>query len=219
MSKFSPLYKYWTTTHARQKVDFDVDQLVSSTNALSLNQSEASYLNQTEWIHLYTVGSNNSVLAKTPNSVRTEFNIRNNIAHISIGEQYGILKNVSFSRTQIPGKLEAALESSKDRSEKNLLFQNKYDASIEIFGNPVFKPGMLIWLDPRALGLGSIDTYGRIRYGNAFRYELGIGGYYRVVNVSNELSSGLYVTKIQTVAELDLKDIHREKSKENKRGT
>ena len=100
-----------------------------------------------------------------------------------------------------------------------MLFQNKYDASIEVFGNPVFKPGMLIWLDPTALGLGSVETYGKLKYGGAFRYELGIGGYYRVHNVSNELSSGRYVTKIQATPELDLKDISRIKSQKKQQGT
>jgi len=220
MQRTSEMYKYWTRTHDRLKKPFDVDSLVASTKARGQSDSTNSSINQTEWIHLYTVGSNNDILANTANDVRSGFNNFNNIAHIYIGGQKGILKNVSFSRTQIPGKLEAALEAGNDKNAKrNLLFQNKYDATIEIFGNPIFKPGMLIWLDPTAIGLGSVETYGKLRYGKSFRYELGIGGYYRVVNVSNELSSGFYVTKLQTVAELDLKDIYRIKNRQKQKGT
>jgi len=217
--KNSEMYKYWTRTHDRPKQTFDVDSLVASTRARGQSNSTNSSINQTEWIHLYTVGSNNDVLANTTNSVRSGFNNFNNIAHIYIGGQQGVLKSVSFSRTQIPGKLEAALEAGNDKNAKrNLLFQNKYDATIELYGNPIFKPGMLIWLDPTGIGLGSVETYGRLRYGDSFRYELGIGGYYRIYNVSNELSSGLYVTKLQTTAELDLKDIYRIKNRQKQKG-
>ena len=173
----SEMYKYWTRTTDRLKKPFDVDSLVRSTQIRGQNNSMNASINQTEWIHLYTVGSNLDVLANTPNFERSGFNKFNNIAHIYIGGQRGILKDVSFSRTQIPGKLEAALAAGNDNNAiRNLLFQNKYEASIELFGNPVFKPGMLMWLDPTALGLGSVETYGKLKYGGAFRYELGIGG-------------------------------------------
>jgi hypothetical protein len=156
---------------------------------------------------LYTVGSNSDFLAKQKGG--SAFNISNDIPHYYIGGQKGVLKSVNFSRTQIPGKLEAALSAGGDPTRKNLLFQNKYDAEIEIFGNPVFKPGMLIYLDPRGIGLGSIDTYNTSKSpdGVDFRYDLGIGGYYRVVNVSNDIASGVFTTKITTVAELDLRDM------------
>jgi hypothetical protein len=209
MQKDSEVYKYWTRNQDRPKATIDVDSVVSSTRQRGQNNNINSSINQTEWIHLYTAGSNTDALSKTPNTTRSGFNFTNNICHIYVGGQKGILKSISFARTQIPGKLEAALSSGGDPARKNLLFQNKYDATIELFGNPVFKPGMLLWVDPRALGLGSIDTYGTNTspQGIDFRYDLGIGGYYRIVNVSNELSSGLYVTKLTTVAELDLRDI------------
>jgi hypothetical protein len=209
MQKDSEVYKYWTRNQDRPKATIDVDSVVSSTRQRGQNNNINSSINQTEWIHLYTAGSNTDALSKTPNTTRSGFNFTNNICHIYVGGQKGILKSISFARTQIPGKLESALSSGGDPARKNLLFQNKYDATIELFGNPVFKPGMLLWVDPRALGLGSIDTYGTNTspQGIDFRYDLGIGGYYRIVNVSNELSSGLYVTKLTTVAELDLRDI------------
>jgi hypothetical protein len=155
---------------------------------------------------LYTVGSNSDFLAK--NKGKSSFNIFNDIPHFYIGGQKGMLREVSFSRTQIPGKLEAALSSGASPARKNLLFQNKYDAQVSIFGNPVFKPGMLIYLDPRGIGLGTPEGIDQQDPGGVdFKYDLGIGGYYRVHNVSNEISSGIFTTTLSTTAELDLRDI------------
>jgi hypothetical protein len=67
---------------------------------------------------------------------------------------------------------------------------------------------MLIYLDPRGVGLGTPEGLDNIDPGEVdFKYDLGIGGYYRVVNVTNTLSSGIFTTTLSTVAELDLRDI------------
>ena len=207
MQKDADLNKYWIQEYQSPKLRINVDGLLRSIRKKSGESSQHSSIKQTEWIYLYTVGSNSDFLAKQKGS--SAFNISNEIPHYYIGGQKGVLKSVNFSRTQIPGKLEAALSAGGDPTRKNLLFQNKYDAEIEIFGNPVFKPGMLIYLDPRGIGLGSIDTYSTSKSPNSvdFRYDLGIGGYYRVVNVSNDLANGAFTTKITTVAELDLRDM------------
>ena len=176
MQKKAILNDYWVKNYGEFKNKWDANQLIASSRKKSPKNDGNNSINQTEWIYLYTVGSNSDFLAKEKG--KSSFNINQEIPHFYIGGQKGILKNVSFSRTQIPGKLEAALAAGEEPARKNLLFQNKYDAQIEIFGNPVYKPGMLVYLDPRGLGLGTPEGLDNIKTGEVdFKYDLGIGGY------------------------------------------
>jgi hypothetical protein len=205
MDKKSFLEDFWSQNYGELKGRVMANLLVESARQKSVDDPSNS-INKGEWIYLYTVGSNSDFLAK--NKGKSSFNIFNDIPHFYIGGQKGMLREVSFSRTQIPGKLEAALSSGASPARKNLLFQNKYDAQVSIFGNPVFKPGMLIYLDPRGIGLGTPEGIDQQDPGGVdFKYDLGIGGYYRVHNVSNEISSGIFTTTLSTTAELDLRDI------------
>jgi len=215
VDKDSKLNQYWQKSYNFPKERINVEGLLRNMRQKAGGKKGSATIKQTEWIYLYTMGSSSDFLAKHKGN--SAFNINNDIPHYYIGGQHGILKSVSFSRTNIPGKLEAALASGAEPTRKNLLFQNKYDAQVEIFGNPIFKPGMLIYLDPRGIGLGSIDTYGTPTSptGVDFRYDLGIGGYYRVVNVTNAMSSGIFSTALTTTAELDLRDIRILNQKEN----
>jgi hypothetical protein len=215
VDKDSKLNQYWLDSYSSPKERINVEGLLRNMRQKAGGKKGSATIKQTEWIYLYTMGSSSDFLAKHKGN--STFNINNDIPHYYIGGQHGILKSVSFSRTNIPGKLEAALASGAEPTRKNLLFQNKYDAQVEIFGNPIFKPGMLIYLDPRGIGLGSIDTYGTPTSptGVDFRYDLGIGGYYRVVNVTNTMSSGIFSTALTTTAELDLRDIRILNQKEN----
>lgn len=218
MQKKAILNDYWVKNYGEFKNKWDANQLIASSRKKSPKNDGNNSINQTEWIYLYTVGSNSDFLAKEKG--KSSFNINQEIPHFYIGGQKGILKNVSFSRTQIPGKLEAALAAGEEPARKNLLFQNKYDAQIEIFGNPVYKPGMLVYLDPRGLGLGTPEGLDNIKTGEVdFKYDLGIGGYYRVVNVSNNLSPGDFTTSLSTVAELDLRDIRILNKKQSSKTT
>jgi hypothetical protein len=199
----SILFENWKAQRGQLKERYDVNQLLS----LQRKKGEKGINTKpTEWLYLYTVGNVTNTLAKEGG---TTFNRSNEIPHYYIGGQTGLLRNVSFSRTQIPFKFEAALSAEGSNVRKNLLFQDKYDAKIELIGNPVIKPGMLIYLDPRGLGLGEINSTNS----SGFQYQLGIGGYYRVFRVDSNISDGTFITNLETVAELDLRDIQLIKSK------
>jgi hypothetical protein len=61
-----------------------------------------------------------------------------------------------------------------------------------MFGMTTFKPGMLIYLDPNSLGVPRDNYIAR---------NLGIGGYYRVVRVSNTSDAGKFETSITAIFE------------------
>lgn len=203
INKDAELNKYWLRTRNELKERLDANELKLKTKVKDDSPSK----NISEWLYMYVVGDVQDYLAKESND--DAFNSNNNIPRFYIGGQTGLIKNVTFARTQIPFKFEAALTDQAKTTRQNLLFQDKYDANVEIFGNPTLKPGMLIYLDPRGLGLGDINTTSK----TGFQYQLGIGGYYRVVRVTNDIGDGIFTTSIQTVAELDLRDIQLIKQK------
>lgn len=197
----SELYEYWKNNVDAYKPRFNVDKFYRKAS------KKTGYMSKpTEFVYIYVVGGETNNLANTGKIARSAFNRGKNIPHYVIGSQTGLLKNISFSRTQIPYKFEASLSEEASSTRKNLLFQDKYDAKITLFGNAIFKPGMLLYVDPIGLGLGEGIRRPRSVVSD-YRYNLGIGGYYRVVSVSNEISEEGFTTSLDTVAELDLRDI------------
>jgi len=205
----SELNTYWTDNYNKLKDRINLDKLVHNKTIKAGDVPSAAKKKVDEWLFLYVVGSSSTELAKVPkDQTRTSFNGLRHIPHYFIGGPFGLLKDISFSRTTIPFRFEASLSQADTKVRKNLLFQDKYDVRATFFGNPVFKPGMLIFIDPKGLGLGAsvrepIDSLEN----SDFRFDLGIGGYYRIVRVFNTLSDGTFESVLETVAELDLRDI------------
>jgi hypothetical protein len=125
-----------------------------------------------------------------------------------VGADKGIVKNISFSRTKIKNKLESNLLRSKEGGDQNsnLLFADRYDADITIFGNPTFKPSMFLYVNPRSLGLGITTDDAR-----SYMSDLAVGGYYRITKVSNTLTEDSYETKIDTILELSTRQIAKDR--------
>lgn len=78
---------------------------------------------------------------------------------------------------------------------------DKYDATVTLFGSPIYAPGMLIYIDP--VGFGLVSTLDKAEWAT----QIGIGGYYRIVNVSTTISEKDFTTQLSTIAELDFRDI------------
>ena len=125
-----------------------------------------------------------------------------------MGNNEGMVKKVAFSRTPIAGHRESsilrAVQEGKD-FKSMLLSSDKYDITMDMFGNPFYKPGMQIYVDPRSLGLGYAVSAD-------WATDLGLGGLYSIFSVQNTVKSGLYETKIQAKSEVGLglkKHAHR----------
>ena len=114
--------------------------------------------------------------------------------------------DISFSRTKIPGKLESRLADATNHQRGNLVFADRYDAQVKILGNPVLKPGMLIYIDPKAMGLRIRSK--RISKKTAYwPADLGIGGYYRIIQVRHFLDSGQFRTELSTISEISTRQL------------
>ena len=129
----------------------------------------------------------------------------NNIIHLQIAADRGILKSVSFSRQDMPGQREANIQKTVDGGGEvgNLLFSNKYNAELSLFGNTLFTNGSTLYLDPRGLGIGGLNQ------SNSLAQKLGVGGYYNVIKVQNTIEAGKFETSVTTI----LQGLGNEKNK------
>jgi hypothetical protein len=193
--KDHPLDVEWNKGQTKQKNRININKVFKQ-------KGDKGKANQyTQWLYVYVQGG------QTENSKlngKIEEDENRNIPHYFVGASTGIIKKISFDKTKIPGKRESILfKSVTDGTvNSNLLFSDRYDSNITLFGNPVFKPGMLIYVDPRALGLGLAD-----RDPQPFMSDLGIGGYYRIIKVSHTLNDGSFETQLRTVSELSTREI------------
>ena len=196
--KTHPLDNEWSKGKDKKKSRIDINQVFKQVGKGSSGQ-------YSQWLYLYVQGgeTRNSLLQGSDKE-----DSRRNIPHYFIGADKGVVKNISFEKTKIPGKRESLLNKSvkEGTTNTNLLFSDRYDANLTLIGNPVFKPGMLIYIDPRALGLGIANTSPE-----AFMYELGVGGYYRVIKVDHSLDESKFETKIDTISEFSTREIYKQR--------
>ena len=193
--KNHPLDLEWNKGADKEKTRININEVFGK-------RGQKGKANQTsQWLYVYVQGGNtrNSKL-----NGKIDEDEKRNIPHYFVGASRGIIKNISFDKTKIPGKRESLLFKSvtDGTTNSNILFSDRYDSNVSLYGNPVFKPGMLIYIDPRSMGLGLSD-----RDPQPFMSDLGIGGYYRVIKVSNSLSADMFETRLDTVSELSSREI------------
>jgi len=130
---------------------------------------------------------------------------KNSILHLQLGADRGILKSVSFKRQDMPGQREANIQKTVDSGGAvgNLLFSNKYNADLTLYGNTLFTNGTTLYLDPKGLGIGGLNQP------NSMAQRLGVGGYYNVVKVQSSIESGKFETSLTTI----LQGLGNEKNK------
>lgn len=103
------------------------------------------------------------------------------IFHLISGAEIGLTKKINFSKDDMKFATEAAME--KGNFGKTGVLWGKYDAEVELFGNPMFKPGMKVYIAANNM------TPDEIR-------RIGMGGYYYVTKVYNNITSGKYTTEL-----------------------
>tara|TARA_A200000113_G_scaffold218432_1_gene225957 strand:- start:12266 stop:14404 length:2139 start_codon:yes stop_codon:yes gene_type:complete len=127
---------------------------------------------------VYGVDSNNE---KSTESASFSEDRENGIFHLISGTEIGLTKRINFSKDDMKYATEATME--KGNMGKTGILWGKYDAEVELFGNPMFKPGMKVYVASNSM------TPEEIR-------RIGMGGYYYVTKVYNSISSGKYTTEL-----------------------
>ena len=111
------------------------------------------------------------------------------IYYMKLGRDRGLVKDISFSRTS-----DTTFEAAKivNQNDKIKLVPDVYDATVEMYGNAIFEPGMRIIIDPNLPGMGSVLSE------NSAALQLGLGGLYVVNNMIMTVSPGGFSTQLIT---------------------
>jgi hypothetical protein len=142
---------------------------------------------------VYEVTSGNSVRGDSVGDKRR------GILHFTYGRDRGLLKSVQFSKTDQEYLPEARFAGG-DGSLLNQL-SNVYDASFNMIGNNIFRPGMLIYFDPEPIGVGQPWQYrsgtNGVVVGRSWANIMGIGGYHLITEVAHSIGPGKFDTTIK----------------------
>ena len=113
------------------------------------------------------------------------------IYHFYLGSDRGLINQINFQKTQ-DSKIamvmaERALKAGRGRIE---LWRN-FSASLSTIGNTLVKPGCFLYINPSIAGLGDIR-----RDKDSLARQMGLGGYYMVLAVSNTIDDSGWRTNI-----------------------
>jgi hypothetical protein len=112
------------------------------------------------------------------------------IFHYILGRDKGIVKNIKLNKTDSPGLKEVRFE--QEGYDGLYQLREIYDVNIDTFANIHTFPGTYIYVDPRGFSpsLGGIDL-------DKFDLtDLGIGGYYMIINSQHEFKAGTLNTSL-----------------------
>ena len=118
------------------------------------------------------------------NAENLEQDERDGIYHFGLGLDRGILKDIKFSGNTLKYATETrVIEDGQSGIEQ--LFE-KFDATVNLYGCPIFRNGQYVYLDPRTMGVGS-----------DIARAIGLGGYYVVYNVAGDLNRSNYTMQLK----------------------
>ena len=136
------------------------------------------------------------------------------IFHFRLGADRGVLKKAKYKRLDTPYLQEARImESDKIDDTKadpatrssisTLRLKEVYNCDLEMYGNTVFYPGMVFYIDPSKMGFESSAGTKRGKHPTghkmALAESLGIKGYYHVNKVEHIYGNGKYETLIEGI--------------------
>ncbi len=147
-------------------------------------KSRKNKINQNHFIYSGGFGSDTLKGVKTVDETK-------NIFHLYVGASQGLVKNIKFSRTDLPGLREARIDSSRQLSNRSLLFSDFYKSNISLFGNTIFKPGMIVYINTTAIGLAPTGENTK---------RIGLSGYYNVIKTENIIESGKFETNLELMS-------------------
>ena len=113
------------------------------------------------------------------------------VYHLALGRDHGLVKNIKFSKANIKFFVESQIQSQSDQDLK--FVQEKYNASVSMYGNVIFRPGMTVFIDPRLPMMGSVADPG------SPVSTLGLGGLYSVLDCTYIFTENSFETELNTL--------------------
>lgn len=122
--------------------------------------------------------------------------IGSGVFHMEIGSNRGMVKNISFSKTDLQFVREARFMRNGIDGLQQL--SSVYSVSIDMFGNTLFYPGMDLWLNPYGFGGTALGNPRDGKDGKrSLANTLGLGGYHTITGVSTNLTPQAFSTSIK----------------------
>tara|TARA_Y100001938_G_C8046472_1_gene409204 strand:- start:769 stop:1422 length:654 start_codon:yes stop_codon:yes gene_type:complete len=122
--------------------------------------------------------------------------LRNGIIHLNMGEDRGLLKNISFKRAQFPGLREQRVVEQDEFNPLSHL-ADVYNIDVTMIGNTIFWPGQYVYVNP--IGFGT--KLGKPQVMGSPSRAMGIGGYHLVTQVSSFVENGKFETTVSALWE------------------
>ena len=165
----------------------DLDNISGSLNKIDW---ESEYYGRgtrfLEYYYVYCSSQLPNYIKQNAGDIDKDFNDR--ILHFRIGSDSSMIKKITFSRTQNQYYKEA--RATQSGNPNPTLLQEVYDASITMFGNDIFHPGEIIYIEPIFFtGNKAIEV----------QTKLGLGGYYVVIDSGTSVNENIYETTINAV--------------------
>jgi hypothetical protein len=112
--------------------------------------------------------------------------------HVHVGSNRGIVKSISFEKTDIQYVREARM--FQNGIDGLLQLSNVYVANVEMFGNTIFYPGMELYINPYGIG-GTV--MGAPNKADSIANKLGFGGYHTIIGVNSSIAPGKFSTTVR----------------------
>jgi hypothetical protein len=151
----------------------------------------------------YCIYAANSPIQMHAENPSEAFDATRSVHWLKYGYASGIVKNIEFSRMDVPymaegeavAQLEAREADNAGASQQEVGSQPltyMFQASVVMVGNTLFDNGQMVYITPKLPGM--VD--GNNEALNAF---LGLTGYYRVIRTASVIEDGKYETTIDLV--------------------
>lgn len=108
------------------------------------------------------------------------------VLHLNLNDVMSFIKKTNFKRDDNQ-KLETANLLAANAKSGNKIIRQVYHCDLELFGNNFFAPGNLVYIKPNYPGANLPMN---------LLFEIGLGGYYRVIEVNNQIGVGSYTTSL-----------------------
>jgi len=117
---------------------------------------------------------------------------KDGILHIYPGESRGLVRDLKFSRIDKPHRrADNIIAGTTGGQGVSKIIREKYNVSLEMFGNTIVQAGTYIYIMPYYGGdAGVYETSQILR-------EIGLGGYYTITEVDNVVEVGDFKTSIR----------------------
>lgn len=193
IEKFSENYTPSRNTYQTTFIDSKNDEVGLHTDAAKLSKKFQGGTNYS-YLTIYAIpkaGAEFSLI--DPNNYRKskQFDLdERGIYHFVFGSTDSIVKSANFSKSDIENLKEQRIFESQS---PYAILANLFTVSLDMFGNTLFYPGRLIYINP-AHSLGG--TGRPWEKGSAYQV-MGLGGYHQIRTVKNQISDGVFSTQLE----------------------